>query len=72
MLDRNSSSPEKESEEEDDDDDDGYDDSDSMSNLPYAVGKATPFPDGSEAVMIDSALAHNSFQEQQVRTQQMF
>ena len=64
VQDRNSSSPEKDSEEEEEDDD-CYDcNSNSMSNLPYAVGKATPFPDGSEAVMIDSALAHNSFQEQ--------
>jgi len=58
---RKSSSPDEEC---DGEEDDGYDNCDSMSNLPYAVGKATPFPDGSEAVMIDSALAHNAFQEQ--------
>jgi hypothetical protein len=61
---RKSSSPE---DCEDDEDEDCYEDEDSMSSLPYAVGKATPFPDGSEAVMIDSALAHNTFQDQ-VRT----
>ena len=58
---RKSSSPDDEC---DGEDDVGSDNSDSMTNLPYAVGKATPFPDGSEAVMIDSALAHNAFQEQ--------
>ncbi len=58
---RKSSSPE---DCEDDEDEDCYEDEDSMSSLPYAVGKATPFPDGSEAVMIDSALAHNTFQDQ--------
>ena len=59
---RKSSSPDN-----DCDDCDDCDDDDSMSKLPYAVGKATPFPDGSEAVMIDSALAHNAFQEELVR-----
>ena len=62
---RKSSSPDNECDDCDDVDDD--DDDDVMSKLPYAVGKATPFPDGSEAVMIDSALAHNAFQEEQVR-----
>lgn len=35
--------------------------------MPYAVGKAPPFPDGSKAVVIDSALAHNDVQEDLVR-----
>jgi hypothetical protein len=27
----------------------------------FALGKARPFPDGSEAIIIDSALAHDTF-----------
>jgi hypothetical protein len=65
---RKSSTPEKD---ECDDDDDEDDEVESMSKLPYAVGKATPFPDGSEAVMIDSALALNAFQEESVRKVKM-
>jgi hypothetical protein len=61
---RKSSSPDDCDDYDDDEEDD--DDVDPMTKLPYVVGKATPFPDGSEAVMIDSALAHNLFTEETV------
>jgi len=36
---------------------------DAFNDQPFALGKARPFPDGSEAVMIDSTLAHDTFLE---------
>lgn len=33
----------------------------SLNVQPFALGKARPFPDGSEAIIIDSTLAHDTF-----------